>query len=61
MLINRLRSRVADASDADAAVLHRQQTKGAGQITWHRIDASASPDAVTNAAASHIGGPTAEE
>jgi aminoglycoside phosphotransferase family enzyme/predicted kinase len=61
MLIDRLRSRVADASDADAAVLHTQQTTGAGRITWHRIDASASPDAVMNAAASHIRAPTAEE
>jgi predicted kinase len=61
ILIDRLRSRVADASDADAAVLRMQQTRGAGQITWLRIDASGSPDAMMNAALSHIGAPAAAE
>ena len=46
MLVERLRRRPADASDADAAVLRAQLTQGAGSITWDRIQASADADEV---------------
>jgi aminoglycoside phosphotransferase family enzyme/predicted kinase len=59
LLLERLRSRVADASDADAAVLRRQQRQGVGRITWQRIDASGPSDSVVTRAASHLGASTA--
>jgi aminoglycoside phosphotransferase family enzyme/predicted kinase len=59
MLLARLRSRTADASDADAAVLRLQQARGVGEIGWRRIDASAPADVVVDTAASRIGASTA--
>jgi uncharacterized protein len=55
ILLDRLRDRVADASDADASVLRLQQVRGVGEISWHRIDAAAAADIVVGAAASHLG------
>ena len=57
VLVERLQHRGADASDADAGVLRRQAAEGAGQITWHRLDASAAAGVVLGHAASLIGRP----
>jgi predicted kinase len=40
MLIDRAERRVADPSDADAAVIRQQRTQEIGAMRWHRIDAS---------------------
>jgi predicted kinase len=45
-LMARTRLRQGDASDADEAVVRLQRTQDTGQIDWHRIDASSTPDAV---------------
>ncbi len=58
VLVERLQHRGADASDADAGVLRTQAAHGAGQITWQRLDASASADVVLENAASRIGAST---
>lgn len=39
-LERRISTRTADASDADAGVLHAQLKRGAGPVTWTEIDAS---------------------
>ena len=59
LLVERLRRRVADASDADVDVLHMQSAPGAGHITWQRLDASAAADVVLASAASRIAAATA--
>ena len=46
MLVERLRRRPPDASDADHAVLRAQLAQGAGSISWDRIQASADPEEV---------------
>ena len=46
ILTERLGSRRADPSDADAGVLRAQQAQGAGTVAWTRLDASAAPDVV---------------
>jgi predicted kinase len=46
VLVERLQRRVADASDADADVLRRQYSQGAGTVTWQRLDAAAPPETV---------------
>lgn len=58
VLVERLQHRGADASDADAGVLRLQTAHGAGQMTWQRLDASASADVVLENAASRIGLPS---
>jgi aminoglycoside phosphotransferase family enzyme/predicted kinase len=45
-LLEHLRQRRHDASDADATVLRMQQAQDAGVIAWHTIDASRSSDVV---------------
>jgi predicted kinase len=45
-LIARSERRHLDASDADADVIRNQMAHGTGPITWHRIDASSSPEDV---------------
>ena len=45
-LLGRLRQRQHDASDADATVLRMQSTQDVGPISWHRLNSSASIDAV---------------
>jgi len=46
MLMQRVQSRGADASDADARVVSMQCAQDAGVIRWQRIDASLAPDVV---------------
>ena len=46
MLIERVQSRRADASDADAHVISMQRAQDAGVIRWQRVDASLPPDVV---------------
>jgi len=43
-LVGRVTARRRDASDADAAVVRHQVEYDIGSITWHRIDASGTPD-----------------
>lgn len=45
-LVERVESREADASDADAAVVRKQLGFDPGDIAWTRVDASGSPDEV---------------
>jgi predicted kinase len=45
-LIDRAEQRRHDPSDADAAVIRRQQRDGTGVMAWHRLDASPPPDVV---------------
>jgi predicted kinase len=54
VLIARLQHRMADASDADADVLRNQCAQGAGTVSWQRIDAQASANAVLEQAASVV-------
>ena len=60
-----LRARVAgrrgDASDADVTVLSRQLALETGQMDWHRLDASGSPEAVAAAARALLAAPAARE
>ena len=51
-LLERLRLRQHDASDADETVLRTQSTQDVGAISWHRLDTSASIDAVREIALS---------
>ena len=51
LLLERVRHRAADASDAAANVLRMQHTEGAGRITWQRLDATAPADVVSTSAA----------
>lgn len=46
MLKTRADARKNDASDADSKVVQMQAAFNLGRITWHRLDASASKDAV---------------
>jgi aminoglycoside phosphotransferase family enzyme/predicted kinase len=50
----RVGARKNDASDADLAVLEKQLGYDLGPIDWHRIDASATPDAIAAAARTAI-------
>ena len=49
-LRQRVGARKNDASDADLAVLEKQLGYDLGPMDWHRIDASADPNAVAEAA-----------
>ena len=46
-LLERLQHREHDASDADATVLRMQYAQNVGAVSWHRLDSSASVEAVT--------------
>ena len=50
VLLARVDARRGDASDATAAVVHQQLACETGENTWHRLDASATPDALAAAA-----------
>ena len=50
LLMARTEARGPDASDAGASIVQRQAEQGAGQVTWHRLDAGASPQAVASRA-----------
>jgi hypothetical protein len=39
-LVERVAERTNDPSDADAAVIQMQRLEDAGEIRWHRLDAS---------------------
>jgi len=54
VLVERMRRRRADASDADADVLRGQYAQGAGRVGWRRLDASAPADTVLACAASEV-------
>ncbi|HET9949280.1 MAG TPA: AAA family ATPase [Longimicrobiales bacterium] len=45
-LVARVEARRDDASDADAAVVRMQLRRGAGALTWRRLDASTSSEAL---------------
>jgi hypothetical protein len=49
-LLERLRYRQHDASDADATVLRGQYAQDAGAVSWHRLNTSSSIDAVRDRA-----------
>jgi aminoglycoside phosphotransferase family enzyme/predicted kinase len=53
-MIDRLQTRGRDASDADAAVLRNQRTQDTGAVSWHRLDSSASVEAVREKALSFL-------
>jgi uncharacterized protein len=55
VLERRLVARRADASDADADVLHRQLQADLGRIEWTHVDGSADVDRVSRGAAAAIG------
>jgi aminoglycoside phosphotransferase family enzyme len=50
-LIERVETRIGDASDADAAIVRQQLTYDTGRISWTRVDASGNPDMVRARAA----------
>ncbi len=50
-LIERVRSRRTDPSDADEAIVRRQLDQDPGAIDWHRVDASGAADDVLRAVA----------
>lgn len=54
MLERRVEARLADASDATVAVLHRQLASGPGVLDWPPVDASGSPDEVTDRVAAIV-------
>jgi predicted kinase len=59
LLVDRLRRRAVDASDADAGVLRMQEARGTGQVRWPRLDASATAETVLISAASRLAAATA--
>ena len=54
MLVTRTEQRRHDASDADANVVRMQHQQGTGPMTWHRIEASSSPELVLKYAVQHL-------
>jgi len=58
-LIERVKARRGDASDADAAIVQQQLGYETGPISWVRIDASGDPDMVRARAAAALGLETA--
>jgi|SoiMethySBSTD1v2_1073268.scaffolds.fasta_scaffold00210_4 uncharacterized protein len=53
-LVARTEQRRNDPSDADADVIRLQQQQGSGLMTWHRLDASSSPDTVLKYVAKYV-------
>ncbi len=56
VLLGRVVARRGDASDATAAVVRQQLAYETGEVTWHRLDASATPDALAATAQSVLPG-----
>jgi predicted kinase len=54
VLLDRVRRRVADASDADEAVVRSQTARDIGDRGWHRVDAAVADDQVLTAARAYI-------
>jgi predicted kinase len=54
ILERRLAARQADASDADADVLHRQLRTDAGRVDWRRLDGSADIECVSRDASAAV-------
>jgi aminoglycoside phosphotransferase family enzyme/predicted kinase len=54
-LIARSERRRLDASDAGAEVVRHQRAQGTGAITWHRVDASSTPEQVLKQATVILG------
>jgi predicted kinase len=55
-LVARVTSRRRDASDADADVVRLQLSRDCGEVTWQRIDANLTTDAVAERARAVVGG-----
>jgi predicted kinase len=55
VLIDRVRRRRRDASDADPSVVRAQRGENTGAISWHRIDASRPVDEVRREARDLVG------
>jgi predicted kinase len=53
-LVARAEQRRNDPSDADADVIRLQQQQGTGAMTWHRLEASSSPDALLKDAVQYV-------
>jgi len=53
-LVARTEQRRNDPSDADGDVIRLQQQQGTGAMTWHRLEASSSPDTVLKDAAQYV-------
>jgi predicted kinase len=56
VLVARTERRRHDPSDANAEVIRMQRRQPIGVMTWHRIDASASPDVVLEHARTYLQG-----
>jgi hypothetical protein len=54
MLVARTEQRRNDPSDADAGVIRMQHQHGTGLMTWHRIEASRSPEIVLENATRYV-------
>jgi aminoglycoside phosphotransferase family enzyme/predicted kinase len=52
--LRRVGGRKADASDADAEVVRRQESYDTGRVTWHTVDASGSVDQTFQSAWQHL-------
>jgi hypothetical protein len=57
VLVERLRSRQADASDATVDILHQQLSGDLGAIDWHRVDSAGDPGTVRQRVAAFVGQP----
>jgi aminoglycoside phosphotransferase family enzyme/predicted kinase len=58
-LVRRVAARQGDVSDADPAVVRTQVARGAGELTWHRVDASKSSREVASVVHAHLSRHTA--
>ena len=54
VVIDRLRRRERDVSDADANVVRMQVAQATGPMGWHRVDASLSSETVLRCAREHV-------
>jgi aminoglycoside phosphotransferase family enzyme/predicted kinase len=55
VLLDRVRQRERDASDADPGVVRQQLATGTGPVTWNRIDASGDTSSVLQRATAALG------